>query len=153
LGVTENRYTPLTNKDIENAHNHLLEELQRRRAAYQAELDRQAHLEAKRKEFAERAQEFVDSLGARKSAIDALTGEPADLIASIRSAYDDGKPEQERLASLTALQNELAALGIRDNKYTTYNLPILQVKTKDENKQTNKQTKKTTISIIFLFMS
>jgi len=126
LGVNENRYTPLTNKDIQNSHDHLLQELEKRRAAYKAEYDRQVHLEEKRKEFAQKAQEFVDSLAARTAAINGLTGEPAELISAIKSTYDDGKPENEKLAALTALQNELSSLGIRDNKYTTYNLPILQ---------------------------
>jgi len=125
LGVTENRYTPITNKDIEATHNNLKDNLKARRAAYQAELERQQLLEEKRKEFAHKAQAFVDSLNDRRSALDALTGEPDELIASIKSTYQEGHPEKEGLASLSSLQEELAALGIRENKHTTYNLPIL----------------------------
>lgn len=128
LGVKENRYTPITNKDIEAAHNHLLEEIERRKAAYNAEIERQRHMEAKRKEFAEKAQAFVDQLGTRQAALGGLQGEPAELIEAIKASYNDGKAESDALAALGALQEELSALGIRDNKHTTYNLPILQAR-------------------------
>lgn len=128
LGVKENRYTPITNKDIEAAHHHLLDEIEKRKAAYQAELERQRLHEEKRKEFAAKAQAFVDHLQARQASIDGLSGEPDELINSIKSNYQEGKPETESLASLSALQEELSSLGIRDNKYTTFNLPILQAR-------------------------
>eukprot|EP01100_Stratorugosa_tubuloviscum_P003200 TRINITY_DN1760_c0_g1_i1.p1 TRINITY_DN1760_c0_g1~~TRINITY_DN1760_c0_g1_i1.p1 ORF type:complete len:1545 (+),score=896.95 TRINITY_DN1760_c0_g1_i1:60-4637(+) len=127
FGITENNYTPITNKDIEAKHNDLMEELSKRRAAYQSELDRQRHMEDKRKEWAVKAQEFVDSLNNRKNEIASLSGEPDELIAAVHNKYDSGKPENERLGVLTALQEEMAALGIRDNKHSVFTLPTLQL--------------------------
>lgn len=128
LGAVENRYTPTTNKDIENQHNSLLSGLEARRAAYQAELDRQLLMEEKRKEFAAKAQEFSDSVAARKSAVDEAVkvGEPEEALASLKSTYQEGKPESDALAALESLQNELLALGIRDNKYTHFTMPDLR---------------------------
>jgi actinin alpha len=128
LGVTENRYTPITDKDIESAHNNLLKDLDARRAAYEAEVERQLHMEEKRKEFAAKAQEFADSLASRKAAVEqaSASGEPEDAINAIRSTYQDGKPESDGLAQLSNLQAELTSLGIRDNKYTTFTIPALQ---------------------------
>src|SRR3546814_4407593 len=45
--LKENPYTPLTNKDIENSHNQLLSNLEKRRAAYKEELERQRLFEEK----------------------------------------------------------------------------------------------------------
>jgi len=126
IGVTENRYTPLTNKDIEASHNHLKEELDKRRAAYNIELERQRNMEAKRKEWAEKADNFVKSLNDRKAAVDAITGEPHDTIQGIKDTWADGKAEHDGLAELASLQEELSGLGIKDNKYTQYTLGGLQ---------------------------
>jgi actinin alpha len=130
LGVTENRYTPLTNKDIEAAHKHLLDEIEKRKAAYELELQRQLNMEQKRKEFAEKANAFADSLVERKKLVDDSTrsGEPASAISEVKSLFQDGNPENQKLAVLQGLQEEMSALGIRDNKHTMYTLPILQVK-------------------------
>eukprot|EP01103_Thecamoeba_quadrilineata_P002430 TRINITY_DN12390_c0_g1_i1.p1 TRINITY_DN12390_c0_g1~~TRINITY_DN12390_c0_g1_i1.p1 ORF type:complete len:1553 (+),score=563.11 TRINITY_DN12390_c0_g1_i1:26-4660(+) len=127
LGVTENRYTPLTIADIDASHKHLGEEVNQRRVAYDAELERQKHLEEKRKEFAAKAQEFADNVNARSGTVEqaALNGEPDEALTAVREAYQEGKPEHEGLSGLTTLQEELSALGIRDNKYTKYNLPDL----------------------------
>jgi len=128
LGATENRYTPLTNKDIAAQHNNLLDLLAKRKTAYDLELQRQINLDEKRKEFAAKAQEFVESLNNRKSDINnlALSGSPAETIDAINSVFQDGKHEQDSLKHLNALQEELFALGARDNKYTQYTIPVLQ---------------------------
>lgn len=129
LGATENQYSPITNKDIEASHNNLLAEIEKRRAAYENELQRQLLLEEKRKEFAQKAQEFVDALNARRETVEgAASGspDPEAAASAVRDSYQDGIPENQGLASLNNLQNELSALGVRDNKYTQYNLPVLQ---------------------------
>lgn len=128
LGIKENPYTVFTDKDIGNWHQSVEDSLAERQKAYQAELERQKRNEEKRKEFAAAADEFVKSLDQRRSDIDNLQGEPRELIQSIKDTYADGKPEQEKLAALTNLQEELSKLGIVDNRHTKYTLPLLKVK-------------------------
>eukprot|EP01126_Amoeba_proteus_P003378 TRINITY_DN11120_c0_g1_i4.p1 TRINITY_DN11120_c0_g1~~TRINITY_DN11120_c0_g1_i4.p1 ORF type:complete len:1452 (-),score=431.42 TRINITY_DN11120_c0_g1_i4:80-4381(-) len=60
--VTDNRYTFLTNDDIANNHQHLLEALQQRRAAWEEALKRQQEMEDKCKE----AVVSTQSTGARE---------------------------------------------------------------------------------------
>ena len=57
---------------------------------------------------AEKAQAFVDSLSTRRSSLEALEGEPDELIASIESTYADGAAESEGLEALHALQGEMS---------------------------------------------
>ena len=125
LGVTDNKYTVLTDGDIASFHQQLEGALGNRRVAYDAELERQRLLESKRKEFAAGAQAFVDSIDQRKADIGALQGEPQPLAAAIRDAYADGQPEREQLSVLSALQDELGRLGVTDNRHTKYTIPLL----------------------------
>ena len=127
MGIKENPYTVFTNEDIAAWHKGVLGSLDGRQTAYNSELERQKRNEEKRKEFAAKADEFVNHLDSRKNALDALTGEPAELIASLKQNYDDGKPEDALLKSLSDLQEELAGLGITDNRHTKYTLPALKV--------------------------
>jgi len=128
LGIKDNQYTVFTNQDIANWHKSVGDSLQEREKAYQAELEVQKRNEEKRKEFAAEADAFVSSLDARRSEIGALQGEPQELIAAIKAHYAEGAPEQEKLGSLTAKQEELSNLGIRENRHTKYTIPILKVK-------------------------
>ena len=127
LGITTNPYTIFTNEDIASWHSSVNDNLAERQKAYDAELERQKQNEEKRKEFAGKAQEFVDHLDTRTKAVDDLTGEPSDLIESIKSTYDDGKPDDEKLSQLTSLQEEMSKMGIMENRHTPYTLPILEV--------------------------
>jgi len=127
LGIKDNQYTVFTNVDIASWHKEVLDSLDARRKAYESELERQKRNEEKRKEFAAKADEFVQHLEARRGEIDSLQGEPKDLIESVRSTYGEGKPEEEKLKDLSALQEELASLGIMENNHTKYTLPQLQV--------------------------
>merc|ERR1712137_746932 len=117
LGITSNPYTVFTNEDIASWHASVNDSLAERRKLN----------EEKRKEFAGQAQAFVDHLDSRTKEIDALSGEPKELIESIKSSYDDGKPEQEKLAALSSMQEEMGKMGITENRHTPYTLPILIV--------------------------
>ena len=128
-GIVDNRYTVFTNKDIASLHQQVGEALGRRRDEYNSELERQRLNEEKRKQFAALAQDFVDGCETRRKSVAefALTGEPEEASNNIKTAYDGGKPELEKLAALFELQDELGKRGISDNKYTKYTIPILKV--------------------------
>jgi len=128
MGIKDNQYTVFTNQDVAHWHKNVVDTLQEREKAYQAELEVQKRNEEKRKEFAAEADAFVSSLDARRSEIEGLQGEPQQLIAAIHAAYAEGAPEHQKLASLTAKQEELSNLGIRENRHTKYTIPILKVK-------------------------
>eukprot|EP01104_Vermistella_antarctica_P012828 TRINITY_DN3785_c0_g1_i1.p1 TRINITY_DN3785_c0_g1~~TRINITY_DN3785_c0_g1_i1.p1 ORF type:complete len:1558 (-),score=732.09 TRINITY_DN3785_c0_g1_i1:173-4762(-) len=127
IGIKENRYTPLTNTDIASSNAALAAAFDKRAQAYEEELKRQELLEAKRKEFAEKAQQFVDSVDGRRDSINALEGEPQPLIAAINDSYQNGAPEDQSLAAISALATEMAKLGISDNKHTKHTVPGLNV--------------------------
>eukprot|EP01095_Lingulamoeba_sp_RSL-Kostka_P016996 TRINITY_DN85_c0_g1_i2.p1 TRINITY_DN85_c0_g1~~TRINITY_DN85_c0_g1_i2.p1 ORF type:complete len:1520 (-),score=772.40 TRINITY_DN85_c0_g1_i2:137-4696(-) len=133
-GVQENRYTVLTNEDVAAIHQSVNDALETRRTEYQEELKRQEVMEEKRKEFAEAAQAFVNHVKARKEEITGLEGEPEPLIQTIRDNYNEGSQEQEKLNGLSALQEEMAGLGIADNKHTKYTLGSLNVTNNKLNK-------------------
>lgn len=128
-GIHDNKYTVFTNKDIANLHQQVNEALAKRREEYQFELERQKLHEEKRKLFAKLAQEFVDALDARRNQISQTgsEGEPLAAIDAIKALYNNAKPETERLTALNELQDELGKMGVSDNKYTKYTIPILKV--------------------------
>jgi len=130
MGVKHNPYTVFTIKDIDDAHKHLEEALQQRHKDYDAELERQRLMDAKRKEFAALAQQFVEHLDARQKTIDGMCSEPDPdvLVEQIQKEYAEGEPEKEKLKALTDLNQEMVKLGIRDNKYTDLTLPGLNNK-------------------------
>jgi actinin alpha len=127
MGITTNPYTVFTNEDVAAWHTSVNDAIAERQKAYDAELERQKQNEEKRKEFAAAAQGFVDHLDSRTKEIDGLSGEPSELIESIKSTYDEGKPEQEKLSGLSSMQEEMGKMGIMENRHTPYTLPILQV--------------------------
>jgi len=127
MGITSNPYTVFNNEDIATWHQQVNDSLVSRQKAYEAELERQKLNEEKRKQFASEAQNFIDHLSERTKSIDSLEGEPKDLIQSVRSAYADGAPEKEKLAGLAGLQEEMASMGIMDNRHTPYTLPLLNI--------------------------
>eukprot|EP01120_Amphizonella_sp_Union-15-10_P007473 TRINITY_DN2526_c0_g4_i1.p1 TRINITY_DN2526_c0_g4~~TRINITY_DN2526_c0_g4_i1.p1 ORF type:complete len:1557 (-),score=454.20 TRINITY_DN2526_c0_g4_i1:53-4657(-) len=129
LGATSNPYTVITNKDIQSAHNRLLDELQARRAAYESELQRQKAMEDKKKEFAKAAQDFVDSLEERRNDVDKANkseDDPHKAIDKVQVTFDDNKPEKHRLDALSNLQTAMLQMGIRDNPHTKWTLPLLK---------------------------
>lgn len=128
-GINDNKYTVFTNKDIANLHQQINDALSKRREEYQIELERQRLHEEKRKLFAKLAQEFVDELDARRNQISQIgsEGEPLATIDAIKSQYNNAKPETDRLVALNQLQDELGKMGVSDNKYTKYTIPILKV--------------------------
>eukprot|EP01104_Vermistella_antarctica_P019844 TRINITY_DN805_c0_g1_i1.p1 TRINITY_DN805_c0_g1~~TRINITY_DN805_c0_g1_i1.p1 ORF type:complete len:2712 (-),score=1016.99 TRINITY_DN805_c0_g1_i1:134-8269(-) len=127
-GVTDNVHTSIGQEDLTRMEQDLEDRLQARREAYDAELARQRENEEKRKHFAATAQEFVDSLAARQSAISSLEGEPEPLIAAIGSEYNSGAPENEKLATLAELQDDLNRAGVRDNAHTEYTVSNLRTR-------------------------
>jgi len=131
LGITDLKYTVLTVKDVETRHNAVLDAIKRREEAYVAELERQQLLEAKRKEYAQLAQQFIEHLEQRKQHIQSLLSQNIDteaLINNIKQEYNDGQPEKEKLDALLKFSNEMSALGINSNKHTEYNHTILSNK-------------------------
>ena len=84
LGVKDNRYTPLTFDDIKKKEADLQQSIAKRSEDYAAELARQEEMEAKRIEFANAAQAFDDFLKSDREAVDAMTGEPKDLLETLR---------------------------------------------------------------------
>eukprot|EP01130_Rhizamoeba_saxonica_P008085 TRINITY_DN3269_c0_g1_i1.p1 TRINITY_DN3269_c0_g1~~TRINITY_DN3269_c0_g1_i1.p1 ORF type:complete len:1533 (+),score=617.45 TRINITY_DN3269_c0_g1_i1:37-4635(+) len=131
LGATNNPYTPLTNEDVAKLHETTLNDLVLRREAYEKELQRQLEMEAKRKEFAEAAEDFVQHLESRKEEINqpcADVADPDEAIESIETIYDESNPENEKLAHLENLANELSSLGVRNNPHTQHTMPSLKRK-------------------------
>jgi len=128
LNVSDNRHTSITQADI-TAHSSDLEAaLAARQSAYGEELARQQAMEEKRKEFAAGAEAFVAHLEARQTAVQALEGEPEALIASVQAEYGEGAAEQEKLAALAGLQEEMARMGITENRHTEYSVASLKSK-------------------------
>eukprot|EP01126_Amoeba_proteus_P003380 TRINITY_DN11120_c0_g1_i6.p1 TRINITY_DN11120_c0_g1~~TRINITY_DN11120_c0_g1_i6.p1 ORF type:complete len:1550 (-),score=454.30 TRINITY_DN11120_c0_g1_i6:80-4675(-) len=125
--VTDNRYTFLTNDDIANNHQHLLEALQQRRAAWEEALKRQQEMEDKCKEFAALASAFVDHLAQRKNDLTTIPEpSPTELELMIKDQYNEGKEEAEKLDAIKALDNEMSSMGIITNPHTAHTVPSLQ---------------------------
>jgi hypothetical protein len=124
--IRDLKYTVLTDQDVAQRHKNLQDAMVARRDAHAAELARQAAMEEKRKEWAQRAQQFVDAVAARSASLNALSGEPDELIAAVQSAFADGASERAQLAELQTLAGELVAMGIGENRHTTHTVRSLQ---------------------------
>jgi len=127
LGVTDNRYSSVTFPDLVALNNHLLEDLEHRRRDYEVEKQRQLDMEAKRKEFADKANHFVEHLNLRKNEIDSHNSEPdpRTLIDKISHIHNNGQPETEALDSLLELANEMDHMKITSNPHTKHTMPSL----------------------------
>ncbi|KNC56298.1 alpha-actinin A [Thecamonas trahens ATCC 50062] len=128
LGVTDNKYTPLTVDDTVAAGASVDAAIEARREAYAAELERQEAMEAKRIEFAEAAQAFVDYLGAQRTTVDAAEGEPDAVAEAVKAEYAAGEPAEAELAKVAAIDAEARALRITSNPHTTLTLAQLRGK-------------------------
>jgi actinin alpha len=131
LGVTENKYTPLTADDVAKAAESVEGGIKERRTAFDDALAAERAKEEKRKEFAAAADEFVASVDARKATLAAVEGAPEEAIAALRGEHNDGAAEAERLDKLSLLQEELSQLGVTSNKHTPYNMQALKAKDAD----------------------
>jgi Ca2+-binding EF-hand superfamily protein len=127
-GVSDNRHTSVTSAEVDSLRGQVNDALAKRRQAYQQEHARQSGNEDKRKEFAEKANSFIQYVDSQKNALSALSGEPEDRIAGTHSIYQDGAPANSQVQQLEALDQELKGLGVYDNKHTPYSLPVVQTR-------------------------
>ncbi|KAJ6236377.1 alpha-actinin [Anaeramoeba flamelloides] len=80
----------------------------------------------KRKEFAELADAFGEFLHNKRKDINAVAGEPEEMVSGIEDIYQEGKEIDEKLEEVKKLDEEQKELGIRSNKYTKYTYPKLK---------------------------
>jgi len=132
LGVEFNRYSSVTFPEVQALHNALLADLAARKHDYDQEKQRQLEMEEKRKEFAQKANDFVEHVHRREGEIEALNSEPDPrvLMEKILEHYSNGDPENAALKDLSALANEMAQMGIRNNSHTKHTMPSLTLQNK-----------------------
>jgi len=126
LGVTDNKYTDYNMEDVNKAHGNLGNAIEKYKEAYAAEVKRQEEMEAKRKEFAAAAEDFVNFIAQQKTAVDAVTGEPEPASEGIRGVHQDSAPQKEKLQNLQRINKEATDMGIRHNKHTPHTLHSLE---------------------------
>jgi len=124
LGVTDNQYTHITVDDIGARQDTLKQLLSARREAYAAELANQEAMEAKRLEFAGVANDFVSYLAGERSAISAVEGEPEESIEKVNSLFKEQEAD-DKLAAVSALDEEMRGMGIVFNRHTNLSVPTL----------------------------
>lgn len=112
LGVDDNKYTVYTMDDVHKVHVDLGGAINKYKEEYDAEVKRQEEMEAKRKEFAQAAENFVSYVDSQKKTIQSLTGEPEPLTAEIKNAYMESEPQKKKLQDLQRINKEAVAMGI-----------------------------------------
>lgn len=115
--VTENKYTVLTLNDLV-AHRAKLEDaLSNQRKAYDTELAKQIANDKLCKEFADKAQAFMDNLNKQKVAADAKHD---DLEASLKivDGFLNDSSSGAKLDELDNLEKKIREAEIASNKYT-----------------------------------
>jgi len=137
LSVSDNRHTKLTVTDIANLHALLTEEIKKRQEAYEAELTKQKLFEDKRKEFATKAQAFIDFIATTHSSLEKVEGEPQEKIAKINEIHNEGTEGKNHLDQVSALAAEMRGLGIQGNNHTKFTLPVLVSKNNVHNNYVN----------------
>ncbi|KAJ6234733.1 alpha-actinin [Anaeramoeba flamelloides] len=134
LGSTDNKYSTLTIDDIRGKHDQLMNLLNERKDAYEKELERQTIMENKRKEFAELVNNFAEFLQKIRKDINAVEGEPEDMVSGIENIYQEGKEIDEKVEQMKKVDQEQKELGIRSNRHTKYDAKKL-AKSADELKK------------------
>eukprot|EP01090_Pellita_catalonica_P013067 TRINITY_DN3016_c0_g1_i1.p1 TRINITY_DN3016_c0_g1~~TRINITY_DN3016_c0_g1_i1.p1 ORF type:complete len:1544 (+),score=470.99 TRINITY_DN3016_c0_g1_i1:17-4648(+) len=127
-GVEDNVHTALSDEDVASLHQKVVDGTTSRRTDYDAELKRQEDMEAKRKEFAGAADEFVSNLDSQKAEIAKVEGEPDERSAAVTALYSEGSPAKEAFDKVEAVDSEAKAMGITDNPHTEYTLSVLNSK-------------------------
>lgn len=141
LGVSDNRHSNLSVADISTIRESLTEELKKRTEAYDAELSRQKLFEDKRKEFAGKAQAFIDLLATAHATLEKVEGTPSvrnfnkfssnfqqEKINKINEIHNNGSEAKSHFDQISALASEMRSLGIQGNAHTKYTLPVLSSK-------------------------
>lgn len=115
--VTENNYTKLNLNDLVNLQSKLEEALSKQRKAYQVELEKQIANDKLCKEFADKAQAFMDGLNTQKNAADAKND---DLEASLKvvEGFLSDNTAGAKLDELDNLEKKIRDAEIASNKYT-----------------------------------
>eukprot|EP01107_Rhizomastix_libera_P004358 TRINITY_DN173_c0_g1_i2.p1 TRINITY_DN173_c0_g1~~TRINITY_DN173_c0_g1_i2.p1 ORF type:complete len:1079 (-),score=426.17 TRINITY_DN173_c0_g1_i2:84-2993(-) len=117
LGVTDNKYTDYNMEDVNKAHGNLGNAIEKYKEAYAAEVKRQEEMEAKRKEFAEAAQNLVKEVDKTQAALEAVKdGEPEERSKKVAELYEKA-PIADLLKACDALDAQQRELGISDNKH------------------------------------
>lgn len=126
--TSDAKYTPLTSNDFAVKHKQVLDAIGRRRTAYNTELERQKAHEAKRREYAAKAKDFVAWLEAQRKAVDGVTGSPDQRIAAVKKLFGEGAELNSRLGALSTFTEEMTKMGIYENKHTDFPLPVCSAK-------------------------
>jgi actinin alpha len=116
--VTENKYTNLTINDLVNARAKLDEALKNQRNTYNAELAKQQANDKLCKEFADKAQKFMDNLSKNKAATTSKSGEDLDAALKVVNGFLADKSAGPVLDELDALEKKIRDAEIASNKYT-----------------------------------
>jgi len=125
LNVADNRHTTHNEGTINQLNGQFEEAIKERQNAYDEAVKKETEFEAKRKEFAAKAADFVKGIEEKKKSLKGLNGEPAALIEQVKSIYSEGKAEIEAMAALSTLAGEMQAMGILSNSHTQYTVPNL----------------------------
>lgn len=128
LKITNNRYTVITLDDLAQWNQTLDGFKQTRQKNWEQELAKQEAMEAKRVEFAKAAEAFVEQVGALKTQINGVTGEPDEATANLEAVYQGGSAIQQALANVEKINSEATSMGITTNEHTK--LTVTQLKSK-----------------------
>lgn len=127
-GVSDNKHTQITPEEIEAAENSLTEALIKRREAYVSALNQQVEFDKLRRQFAEKADEFVKFVQGQREAIKAAanSGSLDDRTDAVKAIHKEGAPNKELLDVLVAFNKDLQSQGIFNNQYTPHTVPSLE---------------------------
>merc|ERR1712137_1227776 len=124
--ITDNSHTDKTVDDINNLANELQAAIDARREAYNTELARQKEHDTDRKNWAEKAQAFVDYLAEQRAAIKAVEGTPEEKAAKVKDIFKEGAEAQAKLEELNDMNTTMRGKGIYSNSHTPYTMLALQ---------------------------
>ena len=125
-GVEDNKHSDVTPEEIAESETEITQTIADYRGAFDAEVENQQNKDARRKEWADQAQELADWIDAQRDLLNAVEGDADEKIASINGIYGEQTVGQEKLDSVLGLLAEIEAEGIYGNNHTGLSGSILK---------------------------
>lgn len=127
-GVSDNRHSQYTMESIVAAEDTLTEAMIKRREAYVAALQQEVEFDEYRRQFAQKADEFVAFVQKQREDIKAAanTGSLDERTDAVKAIHQAGEPNQKLLDYLVEFNKLLQSKGIFNNQYCPHTVPSLE---------------------------
>jgi Ca2+-binding EF-hand superfamily protein len=127
LQCFDNPFTQHTPETLAELGNQLLQALENRRQAYQAELQRQQYNDQLCRQFAAAADPIIKWINERKSEISHSKGLLREQLGVVEQFIASSPSDGEQLNTVNQLQGQLDGAGITNNKHTPLSAKDIEV--------------------------